>query len=74
MWWVKMGDHIYMKPDKFLASFMVWGGIVGNTKTALLKCQNRLNAQGYVELLETNGIVEFIRDRGEGAVFQQDGA
>ena len=74
MWGVKKGDHIYVESEKFPTSFMVWGGIVGGRKTALLKCPNRLNAQGYVELLETNGIVDFIRQCGDNAVFQQDGA
>ena len=34
----------------------------------------RLNARSYVEMLETEGIVAFLRQQGEGAIFQQDGA
>ena len=46
----------------------------GSRKTALLKCPNRLNVQGYAKLLESNSIIQFLRESGEGAVFQQDGA
>ena len=74
MWWVKKGDHIYVERPKFPASFMVWAGIIGNGKTHLLMCPNRLNAQGYIDLLERNGIVEFVRQCGENIRFQQDGA
>ena len=34
----------------------------------------RLDAQGYVELLERHGIVEFLLGIGNNAIFQQDGA
>ena len=53
---------------------MVWGGIVGQTKTPLVKCPKSVNAQTYVEMLERNGIVDFYFEIGENAVFQQDGA
>ena len=74
MWWVKRGDHIFMEKDKFPFSIMVWAGIVGNRKTQLLVCPQRLDAEGYVQLLEGNGIVDFLRQIGDGAIFQQDGA
>ena len=38
MQWIRRGDAVYMETDKFLKSFMVWGGILGNQKTPLLKC------------------------------------
>ena len=53
---------------------MVWAGIVGGQKTRLLKCPARMNAEKYVELLGNNGIVQFMRQRGDRSVFQQDGA
>ena len=53
---------------------MVWAGILGNERTQLLKCPSRMNAEKYVESLEGNMIVEFLRQRGKGAIFQQDGA
>ena len=73
-WWVKKGDRIYMEKEKFPESFMAWGGIIGWRKTPLIKCPTRMNAQGYIELLENNHIVQFLRDCGDGAVLQQDGA
>ena len=72
-WWVKKGDKIYASRAKFPFSMMVWGGIVGSTKTPLIKCPKILNAQSYVEMLESNGIVDFVRN-GETVIFQQDGA
>ena len=74
MWWTKRGDHVYLQEDKFPGSIMVWAGIIGNRKTRLLKCPSRMNAQNYVELLASNGIVEFMTQSGEGSIFQQDGA
>ena len=53
---------------------MVWGGIIGDRKTQLIKCPRRLNAQNYVEMLDGNRVVEFLARSGDGAVFQQDGA
>ena len=44
-----------------------------STKTRLIKCPKTLNAKSYVEMLETNGIVDFVRN-GETSFFQQDGA
>ena len=73
MQWTPRGEAVYMETDKFPKSFMVWGGIMGNRKTPLLKCHNRMNADGYMELLEENGILDFFREAG-GALFQQDGA
>ena len=73
-WCVKKGDRVYMEKEKFPESFMAWGGIIGSRKTPLIKCPNRMNAQGYVELLESNNIIRFLRDFDERAVFQQDGA
>ena len=58
--WVKKGDNIYMVREKFPKSFMVWGGIVGSLKTPLLMCPNRMDAGGYIQLLETNAVVEFL--------------
>ena len=74
MWWVKKGDRIYMEKEKYPISIMVWGGIIGGRKTPLILCPNRLNAQGYVDLLERNHIIEFLQQSGENAVFQQDEA
>ena len=62
-----------MVKEKFPKSFIVWGGIVGNTKTPLLMCPNRMNSGGSIQLLETNAVVAFLRQHGV-AVFQQDGA
>ena len=64
MWWVKKGDKIYASKAKFPFSMMVWGGIVGSTKTPLIKCPKTLNAKSYVEMLESNGIVDFVQ-KGE---------
>ena len=61
MWWVKKGDKIYTENEKFPVSIMVWAGIIGGRKTQLLKCPNRLNAKGYVDLLENNNIVQFLQ-------------
>ena len=74
MWWVKKDDKIYLEKEKFPASFLVWGGIIGDEKTTLLKCPNRMKSQGSIDLLDTNGIVAFLHQRDENAVFQQDGA
>ena len=73
-WWTKRGDHLFLEEEKFPGSIMVWAGIIGNQRTPLLKCPSRMNAEKYIELLERNGIVEFLRRQGDGAVFQQDGA
>ena len=73
MWWIKKGDKLYAFKGKFPFSIMVWGGIVGSTKTPLIKCPKTLNAASYVQMLETNGIVDFVQD-GETSIFQQDGA
>ena len=72
--WTKKGDKKFAENVKFPASIMFWGGIIGNQKTQLLECDNRMNAEGYVKLLDDNGIVEFLRQYDENAVFQQDGA
>ena len=74
MQWVKRGDHIYVETEKFPFSIMVWGGIVGDRKTPLIKCPKSLNSQSYVEMLDRNGVVEFLAQSGDRAVFQQDGA
>ena len=51
----------------------VWGGIVGSQKTPLLKCPNRMDANGYMELLEAMGL--WSSSEGGGCVlFQRDGA
>lgn len=71
--WIKTGENIYMVSEKFPKSYMVWGGIVGNMKTPLLMCPNRMDAGGYIQLLETGRVVEFLRQNGV-AIFQQDGA
>ena len=47
---------------------------MGPRKTPLIKCPQRLNARSYVEMLETEGIIAFLRQQGEGAIFQQGGA
>ena len=73
MWWVKKGDKIYASKGKFPFSMMVWGGIVGSTKTPLIKCPKTLDSKGYIEMLESHGIVDFVQN-GETAIFQQDGA
>ena len=73
MSWTKRGQNAYIQSQKFPASFMVWGGIVGNQKTRLLKCPNRMDSDGYIQLLEANGVVEFMPENGV-ALFQQDGA
>ena len=46
---------------------------MGPRKTPLIRCPQRLNAQSYVEMLEREGIVAFLREQ-EDAIFQQDGA
>ena len=74
MWWTKRGDDLFLEEEKFHGSIMVWAGIIGNERTRLLKCPSRMNAEKYVELLENNGIVEFLRQQGDRSVFQQDGA
>ena len=51
----------FYEVEKFPGPIMVWAGIIGNEKTRLLKCPNGMNAEKYVELLERNGIVEFLR-------------
>ena len=73
-WWVKRGDHVYAESNKFPFSIMVWGGIVGQSRTPLVECPKTLNPQSYVEMLERNGIVDFLAGIGENAIFQQDGA
>ena len=72
MSWRKRGQTDYVESQKYPGSFMVWGGIVGNQKTRLLKCPNRMDSDGYIQLLEANGIIDFLMENG--AVFQQDGA
>ena len=47
---------------------------MGPRKTPLIRCPQRLNAQSNIEMLEADGIVTFLRQPGEGAIFQQDGA
>ena len=74
MWWVKRGEHVYIESNKHSFSIMVWGGIVGQTRTPLIKCPKILNSQSYVEMLKHNGIIDFYNGIGENAVFQQDGA
>mgnify|MGYP004579369149 CR=1 FL=1 len=74
MQWVKKGDNIYVETEKFPFSIMVWGGIVGDKKSQLIKCPKRLDAESYVDMLETNRVLDFLRESGDGAVFQQDGA
>ena len=73
-WWVKWGEQIYIESEKFPASIMVWGGIIGPRKTPLVKCPQRLNAEAYAGMLERNRIHTFIGECGENTVFQQDGA
>ena len=74
MWWVKRGHHIYVESEKFPPSIMVWAGIIGSMKTPLIKCPQRLNAKGYVEMMRANGIPDFLRWCGDDSLFQQDGA
>ena len=73
-WWVKRGHRVFIQAPKYPPSIMVWGGIIGPRKTPLIKCPQRLNAQSYIEMLEAEGIVAFLRQQGEGVIFQQDGA
>ena len=54
-------------------SVMVWGGIVGNVKTALVVVQGNLNAQRYVNLLNNN-FLPFMQNFGPGLIFQHDNA
>ncbi len=54
-------------------SVMVWGGILGNAKTDLVIVQGNLNAQRYINLLNTN-LLPFIRNHGPGITFQHDNA
>ena len=61
MWWVKRGRRVFIHTPKYPASIMVWGGIIGPRKTPLIKCPQRLNAQSYIEMLEAEGIVAFMR-------------
>ena len=71
MWWIKKGDKLYAFQGKFPFSIMVWGGIVGSTKTTLIKCPKIFNAASYVQMLQDNGIVDFVQD-GETSIIQQD--
>lgn len=54
-------------------SVMVWGGILGNAKTDLVIVQGNLNAQRYIDLLNTN-LLPFLRNHGQGITFQHDNA
>ena len=74
MWWVKRGDHVYLETDKFPFSIMVWAGVIGSRKTQLIKCPQRLDAHGYVAMLEEHGVIEFLTRVDNTAIFQQDGA
>ena len=74
MWWAKRGDPVYAETEKFPFSIMVWAGIVGDQKTELVLCPQRLDAKGYVEMLERHRIVEFLMQIGNNGRFQQDGA
>ena len=74
MWWIKKGDAVYSTTVKFPFSIMVWGGIIGDRKTELIKCPKTLNAKTYVEMLDTHGIPTFMQQNGPRAIFQQDGA
>ena len=74
MWWVKRGQHVYIETEKFPPSIMVWAGIIGPMKTPLIKCPQRMNAQAYVEMLEANGVPNFLQWCGENSQIQQDGA
>ena len=55
---------------------MVWACIGPGFKSDLIRVQGRLNAEGYVQLLEDTGIIAALDHRyGHGAfVWQQDGA
>ena len=74
MWWTKKGDNIYAEKEKFPFSIMVWAGIIGATKTPLIKCPKILDAPAYVAMLEQHGIIEFLMRVDNNAIFQQDGA
>ena len=74
MWWTKKGDNVYAEKDKFPFSIMVWAGIIGSTKTSLIKCPKILDAPAYVAMLEHNRIVEFLMGIDNDSIFQQDGA
>ena len=74
MWWVKKGDHLYLETDKFPLSVMIWAGIIGSRRTRLIKCPQRLDAAGYVAMLEQHRIVESITHINDDAIIQQDGA
>ena len=68
------GDKVYAENEKFPFSIMVWAGIIGMRKTRLIKCPKILDAPAYVAMLEQHGIVEFLMQVDNNAIFQQDGA
>lgn len=76
--WVKRGDYndkAYVQKSKFPVSIMVWGMIGYQFKSKLLFIDNTLTAQGYVNMLFENAIIEdAISVFGENFKFQQDGA
>ena len=77
--WRKRGFHpensLYIK-EQYPLRVMVWSAIgPGGFKTKLLKVNGRLNSVKYIDLVQSNGIIQEIENRfGKMYIWQQDNA
>jgi hypothetical protein len=77
--WIRRGvysENTFISHPKYELSLMVWSAIGYNYKSPLIFIEGNINADGYIELLQTHGIFDDIKKAfGEKPVyFQQDGA
>ena len=55
-------------------SVMVWGGITSHGKTQLVIVDGNLNSRRYIDEILRPVVVPFMRNMGQGALFQHDNA
>lgn len=77
--WVKRGvynENSYINQKKYEIGLMVWGAIGKGWRSPLVLVKGKLNAQGYIELLDSNNIFTSLDDHfGQNNYhFEQDGA
>ena len=61
-------------PNRSVAHVMVWGAFSSNGHTNLVRIQERLDTQKYIDILEGNLLPAWDTIAQAGAIFQQDNA
>lgn len=69
-------DQTFVNEKKYETEIMVWGAIVIGWRSPLILVKDRLNADGYIPMLNENDIFQSLNGHfGEkNFFFEQDGA